>query len=89
MRVLLTIAVAMTSLAVPAMAVEAPAEKKICKRSEEGMTGTNLRRGPSKVCKTAAEWKGQEVEIQRAWREMDEKGVGGGGLTSKAGKDPE
>jgi hypothetical protein len=61
---------------VPAMA-QAPEngdDRIVCKRSDDGFTGSNLRKW-KKVCRKASEWKEQEVETQRKLRAANDKGL--------------
>ena len=65
MRVLVMVSLALTSVSVPAIAEDTAPQKRICKRADEQATGSNLRRGPTKVCRTAAEWKELEEGLER------------------------
>ncbi len=79
MRVLLSVALVLTSVSVPAFASETAAEKKICKRTGEGSTGSHIAR-PRKLCRTAAQWKELEDETERSLRSIKD----GGGLDPNA-----
>jgi hypothetical protein len=48
-------------------AATAPAapDKLICKRNKDYDTGSNLRRGSSRVCKKASVWKAEEDELRQ------------------------
>jgi hypothetical protein len=68
---------ALALIATPALAADPanPAtptkDKKVCKRSEEGSTGSHLRRSPM-VCRTATEWRELEDYTERTLREAGE-----------------
>lgn len=74
MRGLLTVSIALTLVSTPAFAADDPKEKKICKRTDEGRTGSHLR-GASRVCRTASEWRDLEDGVERDIRAITDKAV--------------
>lgn len=69
MRFILALATAIGIAATPAIAADPPKkEKKICKRSDIGSTGSRISRS-SRVCLTASEWQEIEDAAQRAVRD--------------------
>lgn len=61
---------------VPAMAQspDSGEEKIVCKRTDDGSTGSNLRKW-KKVCRKAEDWKAQEEDTQRNLRAAKDKGL--------------
>ncbi len=75
MRALVSVSMALILVSAPAFAnemPEAPKDKRICKVTEEGRTGTHLG-GRSKVCRKASEWKELEDNTERSLREIDDR----------------
>ena len=64
------------ALCVPATAQSSDngEDKIVCKRTDDGATGSNLRKW-KKICRTAADWKAQEDETQRNIRAAKDKGL--------------
>lgn len=95
MRVLLSLALVL-GLAGGAGAQTAPAaeqpveDKKICKRMADSQVGSNLRRGPSRVCKKASEWRAEQAGLQRDLDDLRGSGNApqAGGPSPAAGPDP-
>jgi hypothetical protein len=76
MRVLVSVSMALALMSAPALAADTaadPKDKRICKRSDAGRTGSNLSR-PSKVCMKASEWRELEANTERDLRTAREAG---------------
>jgi hypothetical protein len=75
MRVLVSVSTALALLSAPAFAASSPKDpedKRICKRTEEGHTGTRLA-GSTKICRKASEWRLLEEETQRDLRAVQDR----------------
>lgn len=91
LALLLTLSVGTASVA---LAQEAPApapveDKKVCKRVADTAVGSNLRRGPTRICKKASEWRAEQEELQRDLDTMrNGNGSQAGSPSPAAGPDP-
>ncbi|HEX8533858.1 MAG TPA: hypothetical protein VF662_06795 [Allosphingosinicella sp.] len=63
---------ALAMVSTPAFAADKPKDKKICKRTDEGRTGTHLS-GQSRICRTASEWRALEDSIDADLRRVSDK----------------
>lgn len=76
------------ALCAPAVAQE-PAEddKVVCKRTDDGTTGSNLKKW-TKICRKASEWRAEEKETQRKLRATNDKGLVNSDNLQPAGASP-
>lgn len=91
MRISVSASLALTLLSTPALAADPakpPKEKRVCKRSDEGTTGSNLRKWSAVVCRPASEWRELEDNTERLLRESRERGGAEQSSSPSAGPNP-
>ena len=69
MSVIAGVVLLMGAATAEATTQEAPVDKMVCKRIDQGETGSHMS-GPRKVCKKASEWRTLDAETRRAMRDV-------------------